>query len=388
MLLALTASTQGKNLFVDGIPGRGTVQVTEAEIAAGLFLDKERILRVVARIDGRSTVIEVVDADGDTLARAQSRGRRATLSFRLPKATALGDAEKDLLRQHGRVYRDGDATVVEVMGKAWLLNEPGVTCANPTAPEPDRVYRKVFAKKKIYLPDEYDRAVAECLSGRDVFVLGMNGYSAIKPEKCREYGIDPGAYEIACEELLEFAIRSLRTAFPDISVRVIHGSSAMGVDLAIQRCARRVLRDSELGFSCPEYLFYVQDDSYPVYVASSVHDYSQSFVRSCNVLIAANGRLQAFRMDIAAVFEHDKYLIPVNVIKLISRTGSPAAKNALGQIEDAVAHYEQRVFQVGKQVTEGTAADRWKATGSEVRDVLVNIARHVLPKEISWKLGA
>lgn len=388
MLLTLTASTQGKNLFVDGIPDRGTVQVTEAEIAAGLFLDKERTLRVVPRIDGRSTVIEVVDVDGDALARAQSRGRRATLSFRLPKAAGLGDAEKDLLRQHGRVYRDGDATVVEIMGKSWLLNEPGVTCANPTAPEPDRIYRKVFAKKKIYLPDEYDRAVAECLSGRDVFVLGMNGYSSIKPEKCREYGIDPGAYEIACEELLEFAIRSLRAAFPDIDVRVIHGASAMGVDLAIQRCARRVLRESELGFSCPEYLFYVQDDSYPVYVASSVHDYSQSFVRSCNVLIAANGRLQAFRMDIAAVFEHDKYLIPVNVIKLISRTGSPAAKNALGQIEDAVAHYEQRVFQVGKQVTEGTAADRWKATGSEVRDVLVNIARHVLPKEISWKLGA
>lgn len=387
MLLSLTAFAEGGNIFMDGIPGRDTVQATEAELAAGLFLDAERTLRVVPRIDGRLTVIEILDNDGETVARAQSRGRRVTLSFRLPKP-AFGDAEKDLLRQHGRVYRDGDTTVVEIMGKAWLLNEPGVTCVNPAAPEPDRVYRRVFAKKKIYLPDEYDRAVAECLSGRDVFVLGMNGYSAIKAEKCREYGIDPGAYEIACEELLEFAIRSLRAAFPDIDVRVIHGASAMGVDLAIQRCARRVLRDSELGFSCPEYLFYVQDDAYPVYVASSVHDYSQSFVRSCNVLIAANGRLQAFRMDIAAVFEHDKYLIPVNVIKLISRTGSPAAKNALGQIEDAVAHYEQRVFQVGKQVTEGTAADRWKATGSEVRDVLVNIARHVLPKEISWKLGA
>jgi len=389
MLISFVVSRAEDNLYVSGLPGEAKdLLVTTATLAAGIYLNRERTLRVVPWLQDKATlVVDVVDRVGKVLTRVETRGRSAAISCEVPENDARGDDERRLLREHGRVFREGGTTIVEIMGKSHLLREPGVTCANPDATEEERIYQKVFSKKRIYLPDEYDRAIAEHLAGRDAFVIGMNGYSSISEMKCREYGIDPGAYEIACEQLLAFAIKSLRATFPDIDVRVVHGASAMGVDLAIQRCARGQLRNKELGFSCPQYLFYVEDDEYPVYVASNVHEYSQAFVKSCNVLIAANGRLQAFRMDIMAVFEHDKYLIPVNVIKLISCTGSPAAKNAMGQIEDAVAHYEQRVFLVGRDIAESTATDRWRAMGTEVCGVLVSVARHVLPKDISWKLS-
>lgn len=69
------------------------------------------------------------------------------------------------------------------MGKSWLLKEAGVACVNPSAPENERIYRKVFAKKKIYLPMEYDRAVANHLSGKDVFVLGQRVVSSASPDQ-------------------------------------------------------------------------------------------------------------------------------------------------------------------------------------------------------------
>ncbi|HBP00221.1 MAG: hypothetical protein UU48_C0006G0007 [Candidatus Uhrbacteria bacterium GW2011_GWF2_41_16] len=289
------------------------------------------------------------------------------------------------VHDHGSIRRVEGKTIVEIRGKTHLLNEPGVTCLNSDTLEGERIYQKIFLRKKIYLPDEYEQAVAENLKGRFVLVLAMNGYSSLRPQQCAAWGVQVGAYEKACEVLLTQVTNWLRQQFPDIDVRFIHGASDIGVDKVIVHTAN-TLRRTQLGFSCPEYMFYVKDDDVPVYVAPTVREYSDAFVRSSDILIAANGRLQAYRMDIQAVFDYDKSFIPVNVLRLISTTGGPPAKNAAGQIEDAVAHFEQRVHIIGQRRLNDFGQDKWRAAILEINDVMTNICRQILPFDIGLEV--
>ncbi|MEZ4534184.1 MAG: hypothetical protein R3D26_04120 [Cyanobacteriota/Melainabacteria group bacterium] len=91
------------------------------------------------------------------------------------------------------------------------------------------------------------------------------------------------------------------------------------MDWAIIKAARDLNRP-HLGHSCPKFMFYVEDDTDPVYVAETSR--IRLFVRrSLDILIAANGRMQAFRHDIMAVFEKMKHASFVNVLKSISTNG-------------------------------------------------------------------
>ncbi|MEY4723769.1 MAG: hypothetical protein RLZZ324_1282 [Candidatus Parcubacteria bacterium] len=286
------------------------------------------------------------------------------------------------------LWREELITVVEARGVTHLAGVPGVICRNPQAPEPERLYRKTFINglKRIYFPDEMESALSTYLRGRNTFVIAMNGYSAISPENCAAWGVKPGAYEKACEVFLIEMCKHFRATFPDADVRFTHGASDMGVDRAISKAAT-ALRRPQLGFSCPDYLFFVPDDEHPVYVAESVEAYSHAFVRNSDILIAANGRLQAYRMDIAAVFEYDKFLLSVNILQLISSNGGPPARNAAGKIEDAVAHFEQRVFTIGQQFIGSSRRDAWGEALGECRHVLTRIGRQVLPPDIGLEIN-
>lgn len=332
-------------------------------------------------------------------------GDEVRLFYRLQKKSISQKNTKEDRREfshitkHGTVIRDGD--VIRVLIKTdmshLLDSHPEVTCLNPGAPKADRVYQKVFynrgvlreGNRGIYLPDEYDLAIQNHLHGRYVLCLAMNGYSSIKPEQCQTWGVQQGAYEIACRNILKTVWRYLRKQFPDLDIRLLHGSSNMGVDRAIIEAAQE-LRRPMLGFSCPEYAFYVTDENnFPMYIASSVEEYSDAFVRSGNILIAANGRLQAYRMDIRAVFEHDKVFIPINVLRLISTLGGPPAKSPKGYIEDAVAHFENRVYMVGQRrpnVPGNVIHDPWKAALHELGEVLVDQCRHLLDPEVGLEV--
>ncbi len=212
----------------------------------------------------------------------------------------MSSIDMSMITEHGLVIRDEERTHRVLVRKDMshlLGKDPAVTCLNPDAPENERVYQKVFTKRRIYLPSEYDLAVTNHLKGRYVLVLAMNGYSSIKPEQCAAWGIKPGAYEHACRNLLKTVWATLRKEFPDLDIRLVHGSSDLGVDRAIIQAATELRRET-LGFSCPEYAFYVpDDDDFPMYIAATVAEYSDAFVRSADVLIAANGRLQAYRMN-------------------------------------------------------------------------------------------
>ncbi len=278
----------------------------------------------------------------------------------------------------GRVYRSGGATFVEMVGEryAYLLAEPGVVCTNPDADPARRAYLKRFARKRVYLPGEYDRAVSEVLHGTDVIVLGMNGYSSIKPEHLAAWGIKEGAYEAACRSLVTQAVQRLQREFPGVDVRFAHGASNMGVDRAMIDVSYNLNRP-QLGHSCPHFLFYVQDDDVPVYVAPSQPEYAAAFTRSLDVLLCANGRLQAFEMDIDAAFKFRKHVIPINVLRAISTTGGPPAFGPNNIVEDAVAAFEEQMHVTALRWNLA-GCDVWAEMNERIGTTLAHIGRRVL----------
>ncbi|MFH1098844.1 MAG: hypothetical protein V1723_02910 [Candidatus Uhrbacteria bacterium] len=59
---------------------------------------------------------------------------------------------------HGTVRREGGQTFVEV---PWTIGHqaigmPGVVCDDPHTPESSRIIRRVFTRKRVYLPDELE----------------------------------------------------------------------------------------------------------------------------------------------------------------------------------------------------------------------------------------
>lgn len=281
----------------------------------------------------------------------------------------MSDKPKKIGKE-GLIKRNPDGSVVVTVmgtGNGHLLSIAGVTCQNQEAPDDQRVYTKTFRKKPIYMPHEYARAVRENLKGKDVVVLGMNGYSSLTVQKCREWGVQPGSYEAACAGLLETVVNEIKDAYPGVDVRVAHGASDLGVDGVIVSVANK-LNLKQLGHSCPRFMFYVNDDDIPVYVGKTQVDYANSFIDSLDVLVAANGREQAFKHDINAVFDKGKHVIPVNVLRSISTTGGPPALNADGKIEDAVAYFEQRVHLMYRAL---------HGSGDPFRDIVNHVAGEV-----------
>jgi hypothetical protein len=289
------------------------------------------------------------------------------------------------MNDHGTVWRiDSDTVAVSIKGATHVAQLPGVVCLNPEAPEPSRLYEKKFFDKRVYLPGQYDEAFSEHLLGANTVVLGMNGYSLLSDQQCRAWGVKPGAYEAACSQLLQEVYSALNRVFPGIDVRFAHGASNTGVDKAVIAVAGE-LNCPQLGHSCPEFMFYVQDgDSVPIYVAASQEDYALSFIRSLQILIAANGRTQAFSIDIDAAFKMLRSVILVNVLKSISTTGGPPAIGADGRVEDAVAASELLVHTVGQRLGI-ISVNRYQQLVDEVCEVAVGVARTLLSPELAFQ---
>jgi hypothetical protein len=271
------------------------------------------------------------------------------------------------------------------IGKTDLVSVPGVQCVNPRAAEAKRIYKKIFMRTPIYMPDEYDRAVREVLSGgKDILIMGMNGYSEVGPERCAKWGVKPGAYDAACENLLDTVVRNMQEKFPGVDIRFADGASDLGVDRAIARVAKR-LNLPRLGHSCPRFLFYVQDNGVPVYVAKDQKAYSDAFIESLHVLIAVNGREQSFRHDIDAAFLKGRHVIPVNVLRAISEIGGPPAFGPDGKVEDAVAAFEQRVHLITLQMGM-PGHDQWQNVLNSSKEVLASICRMRLSPERAFSI--
>lgn len=291
-----------------------------------------------------------------------------------------------MAKDPGQITRlpNGNIEVIAT-GFGEPLEGLNITCENPTLPKRERIYHKIFTKTLIYLPNEYEQAVREVLRGRDVVVLGPNGYSNLTEEECLTWGVKVGAYEAACEALLTNITMLLQEKFPGIDVRFAHGASWMFIDGVTIRVANKLNRP-QLGHSCPRYMFYVRDEGVPVYVGKDKADYSDKFVESLDILIAANGRVTAFQHDINAAFLKLKHIILVNVLRSISETGGPPAIGPDGYIEDAVAAFEQRVHMMATQLGFVVGHDKWGELVSHAQEVVVSICRNLISPERAFSV--
>jgi hypothetical protein len=283
---------------------------------------------------------------------------------------------------NGKIWRQNDGlVVVEILGKAHLLDQPGVICINPQDPEKDRRYQKTFDVKKIYLPGEYQRAIQEIVSHEDNFVLSMNGYSSITDEQCRRYGIKPGEYEAACAAIMRTAIAHLRKKFQGAQLKLVFGASDMGVDAAIEKVARE-FNITPLGFSCPEFMFYVKDDDFPVYVGASPAEYADRYIESLDLLIATGGREHAFIHDIHATLRYKRHIHFIDVLNSLSTTGGVPAtiidSDGTVRVDNAAAAFGQHISFFSREdstVHAPANGDRWDAIFENVCSITTQECR-------------
>lgn len=272
---------------------------------------------------------------------------------------------------------DGGTILRQRGNKAYLLEVRGVFCENPDADPQDRIYAKKFpASKKIYFPDEYERARAEVLgvgSTKNLFVLGGNGYSDLGAERRQAWGVEEGAYEAACEGLFRWIIQNLNTDFAGIRIGVSHGASGVGIDAVLIKVAKD-FDLPQLGHTCPGYLFYVDaDDKVPVVCLETKEEYAAAFVQSLDLLIGCNGGEQAFMQDLASVFRYKKHYLPVDVLGAISRGGSLQGVSG-GKVFDAVNALSNYVHLID-MVPATPAADSYLHTLQQASEIVRAVAR-------------
>ncbi len=287
------------------------------------------------------------------------------------------------LTKEGEIHRNPDkSVVVRAPGGPHLLNEDGVTCENPDAPEGERIYQKTFYHRKIFLPEEFD-AAQMYINGRDVIRLGATGYSSIKPAQLAEWGLKPGAYEAAVQALIIAQARTIAKTFEGAKIKLVDGASAMGVDLAIIRAGKELNLD-RLGHSCPKFMFYVKDDPEdptPIYIAATQADYSLAFVKNADILLSVGGRMQALNHDITAAIQlgyMGKAVIPIDLLGAICAHGGPPAWDAQGNVLDATAAFAKTVFPATALGT-GGHVNRFEA----IREHVCQVAKYLCYQKLS-----
>jgi hypothetical protein len=281
----------------------------------------------------------------------------------------------------GRIYRQDGKVIVEVRDEEWSLDQPSVVCLNPDVTKAERLYRKVFLHKRIYLPDEPGKAMAEVIDYPDNFVFSANGYSKISLEQCGIYGIKPGEYEEACTAILRNIVQHLRNEFQGAQLRLIYGASDMGVDLALEKVARR-FNIALLGFSCPRFMLYVKDDDIPVYVAPDIDTYADAYIRCLDLLLTTGGREHALQHDILAACKYGKRIHFVDVLSVLSRTGGVPATVSDGnggyRVDNAAAAFGRYIsfFSSDMAIAEmPRGGDKWDAVFNNVRSVATAVCR-------------
>lgn len=189
--------------------------------------------------------------------------------------------------------------------------------------DPASLWRRVFHHKKIFLPHEREQAFSILSAHPNSFVLSMNGYSSITEDMRDRYGIDKGAYEAACASLLQAVVGNVRNKFPSANVVITDGASAMGIDEAAMKAAE-LLGIMTLGFSCPEFMFYVTDDERRVYVSKSIKEYAENYIRPLHLLITTGGRQHSLHNDVIEGIKHGVRIHFVNVISGVAEIPVPA----------------------------------------------------------------
>ena len=271
--------------------------------------------------------------------------------------------------EHGDLIHEGKTWVVRgIDGDGWLSSEveQGTSLVEGVEPESElgegNVFRKVFRNKPIYPADKYEEAVLACLKGEDVISIGGNGYSNLNLPWA-DWGVPRGPqhYMEACARVFAEQVKIIEDEYDRVDVTLAHGASGAGVDLALMNVADK-FKLRNLGHSCPNFMLFVTDDNRPVWVGKNKEEYTNGFVRSCDILVACNGKQHALTHDWKAAFEgiaiyedaddpkkisgyKRPRLIPINVLRAISNnSGGPPGLDANGFVVDATAAYHEIIL--------------------------------------------
>jgi len=284
----------------------------------------------------------------------------------------------------GRIRKEGNEYIIEVVDSAGSLDF-GAECINKQAPPEERIYQKVFKNKRIFLPNEYNKAM-ELLKNDAGFIFSLNGYSSLKLEWLNKYGITPGAYEDTCTEISYTIIDRLRQTMPKSRLFMIDGASDMGIDKVIADVAfeQNITR---LSFSCPEYMLYVVDDHNPVFVANTKAEYANYYIKSLDLLISTGGRKQALEHDVSAACIYQKRIHFADVMNILSNGRVPAT--IVGEdgeivIENAAAAFGSNIsyFSYNDAVTvsnTSNSGDRFEALFENIAKVATDVCRRRMP---------
>jgi hypothetical protein len=209
----------------------------------------------------------------------------------------------------------------------------------------------------------------------------MNGYTSISEEQARRYGIVIGAYEQACKAILNHIVRHIKEKFDKTELKLIHGATYLGVDGAIQDVANEH-NIIPLGFSCPRYMLYVEDDNIPVYVGADREEYSNRFIQTLDLLVATGGREQALQHDVLAACIFNKRIHFIDVLNSLSTTGGVPAtvtdEEGRTRVDNAAAVMGKNLSFFSYKDTIRTGyieGDIWDAIFSNVRGIASEVCR-------------
>lgn len=292
----------------------------------------------------------------------------------------------------GSIRRENGIVIVEAKGDPSCVKY-GAVCINPDAPDDDKIYRKEFRNKQVYLFDEYEQVVRILRSNPATFVLSMNGYSSLKEDWLRKYGIKKDDYEYTCVAILKRIIDGLRSEFPGIRLYLTSGASDMGVDLAIEQVAQDPLYNLNLmGFSCPRYMLYVRDDPRDaVFVAPNSDAYADFYIKSLDFLVATGGRDQALKHDVIAACLAQVRIHFVDVLSRLSSSGVPAVvidEHGEKKIENAPAAFGRMIsFTDIRQVmiNNPDEADGWKGVFKNITNNAIEVCRPIMPAKNKFR---
>jgi len=175
----------------------------------------------------------------------------------------------------------------------------------------------------------------------------------------------------------------VRVHNPD--VRIIYGSSDMGVDKAIEQVATHI-NCPLLGISCPEYLWYVNADKGPtICVAENTEEYCNTYIKGLDILFAANGGPVSYEMDIRAATRFAKRVIIVDVLRTLGARIQGFDQD--NKVLDAAAALQERLALISSgDEWVNKEGDAYEAMTDRLITRVVTFARQLVSPERAYGL--
>lgn len=256
------------------------------------------------------------------------------------------------------------------------------------------LYRKSFPGDRFLTDrDQIVAAIKQHREGNNVVLLGFSGYSDLNEKRCADLNIRVGEYEKASVGLIEACVHGLRRELGNPTIKFVHGSSDMGIDQSIEAVCL-AMECERLGFSCPEYLWWVNSATGPTVcvmtkenalspVGTNEQAYCDAYVQAVDILFAANGGKVSYEMDVRAATLYHKRVVILDVLRTLGARIQGFDQS--GKVLDAAAAFVERfhIIHAGDALFQ-SPNDIFKATREALVERIVGLARNIVSPEMAY----